>query len=114
MPWEALVSRFVVSVAATSAASAIFAWILSWSWHNLQDRVKAVFTLLAYMLMVTVIGLSMVNIFLAEQEASLRQSLAYLGIAVILWVCSVVPALIYVGRFKMPDLSGAECLPVRD
>jgi hypothetical protein len=114
MPWEALASRFVVSLAATSAAAVIYAWMLSWSLRNSQGGIKAAFTLLAYMLMVTVLGLSLVNIFLAQPDASIRQSLLYLGAVIILWACSVVPAVFYIGRYKLPELCEADYCPVQD
>lgn len=49
------------------------------------------------MLMGVVIGGAFVNILLAENDASVRQSMSYLGTVAILWICAVAPTFIYIG-----------------
>lgn len=97
MPWEALLSRFVMSFAAIGIASVIYVWLLSWAWRHFQGGVKASITLLAYLLMGAVMVGAFLNILLAESDASMRQGMSYLGTVIALWIGSVAPAFVYIG-----------------
>lgn len=113
MPWEALLSRFVMSFAGIGIASFIYVWLLSWSWRHFQGSVKASMTLLAYLLMGVVIAGAFINILLAEADASVRHSMSYLGTVTFLWICSVTPTFIYIS-LQLPRQRSASALVAQD
>ncbi|TCS38273.1 hypothetical protein EDC30_1028 [Paucimonas lemoignei] len=113
MPWEALLSRFVMSFAAIGIASFFYVRLLSWAWGHLQGNAKASFTLLAYLLMGVTIGGAFVNILLAEADASARHGMAYLGTVAFLWICSVAPTFLYISA-QSPRLRPITPLAAQD
>ena len=113
MPWEALLSRFVMSFAAIGIASVIYVWLLSWAWRHFQGSVKASMTLLAYLLMGVVIAGAFINILLAGNDASMRQGMSYLGTVVVLWICAVAPTFIYIS-VQLPRSHSGSTLAAQD
>lgn len=113
MPWEALLSRFVMSFAAIGIASVIYVWLLSWAWRHFQGNLKASFTLLAYLLMGAVMAGAFINILLAESDASMRQGMSYMGTVILLWIGSVAPTFVYIS-IQSPRLSPASALVAQD
>lgn len=113
MPWEALISRFVVSLAAIAGVSAIYVRMLLWSRRQFKGNLKAIFDLLAYLMMGGVIAASFVGILLAGEESSMRQGIGYLGTVMFLWVCAMVPTYLYIDRFRIPAVSAVGVIPAQ-